>query len=542
MESLLFTEYFPVMVRTNVMGMSAGLSGEGIPAASRLVLYLKKKNPAYVERLEKIKEEARHFAELPEPEFNALVLQARTFSLAPGRRSSPFTTTTPTSTTSTDTFSINNSSSMSGPQHSNNCHSGSWSGSTLATLADDTSLEQNGIAGDDGCCPMGAEKQFGMDSSKPFSAVRSYGKRPVTNHFAPHQQKQHHIYTQSSPKHEGWDPVRRNCSSPLTVCHELGARKASREYVDHDDVRLDLDPVSTLSADEDSGLPRSSSSHKASSSCLSDNSQDDEDSINYYAGSDRYCHEQDGDDEERQSLLHGRRNSVTAERPRERSLVRVSATCPNPPHDEEIALNTSTGSSEYVESPRSDTENKADNSSCPKSFQMDTLAFRETPHPADRRSPTPMDIHGRLYGNLNHRHHGQFWHYDNSNCDEDESYSRSYDSQRGASGGSTTATTTTGGTSTPASFAVPSQVDVKIPFLGPGLASPAKGRDSAFFSNNMLPEFAKANTLKGRSKVRFSPASNTYVRNTIKPTPTGQETRRPVLDGLPSLAEDSLLS
>ncbi|RUS80684.1 hypothetical protein EGW08_011550, partial [Elysia chlorotica] len=371
----------------------------------------------------------------------------------------------------------------------------------------------------------------------------SYGKRPVTNHFAPQQQQQqqqhHHIFTSHSssslPKHEIYESGRRNCSSPLTT---LG--KAD------DDVRLDLDldPLS-YSADEDSGLPRSSSSHKASSDDFVSNhhsqdeddidvdDDDDDDGMSFFVrrsgSNNRYSSEQDGDEEERQSLLHGARKKGGREdqRTRERSLVRVRATCPNPPFDEEeLPHNTSTGSSEYVESPRSDDAEETGSGDAysskskpkPKSYQMDTIAYRETPHPTtaadadpDRMSPTPLDIHNRLYGNRNHRHDGQFWHYDNSNCDEDEGYSNSrssYDSpsHRGASGGSGTNTNSTiSSTSTSASFAVPTQVDAKIPFLGSGLAPSAMVCDSSKFSNHLQRGWsasakAKAKTLKGRSK------------------------------------------
>ncbi|GFS14122.1 hypothetical protein ElyMa_006737600 [Elysia marginata] len=487
-------------------------------------------NHAHNLKLEKIKEEARHFAELPEAEFNALVLQARTFSLAPGRRSSPFTTTT--------TGSIN-SNSMSGPQHSGS----GWSVSKLPTLADDTLLEHNGVedvTGGDECCYMASPERHGVlgTDSRKSASVYACGKRTVTNHFAPQQQSKH-TFTASSPKQEGYDPVRYSDSSPAdgSGCFTLGkdksygpdSGKGVHSYVDHEDVKLNLDRVLTSSADEDSGLPPSSSSHKASSdglinSLLSDDSQDSD--------------EEEGDEEERQSLLHGGIKSARAgsgnshRRPRERSLVRVTATYPNPPYDEEVALNTSTGSSEYVESPRSDAEENADGSSYSKSgvhggVEMDILSYKETPHPAERRSPTSESIHELLFSKRNNRRlNKEVWDYsenskrneqdDEDDDDEDDddddfsrgSYHRSYDSQRGAWGGSGIVSTASGATSTSASFAVPTQVDAKIPFLGPSSASSAMMYGSAQYSYNLQPDLGsgaarKAKTKKGRSKGEY---------------------------------------
>ncbi|GFO43232.1 hypothetical protein PoB_006973700 [Plakobranchus ocellatus] len=487
--------------------------------------------------LEKIKEEARHFAELPETEFNALVLQARTFSLAPGRRSFPIPYNS-------------SSSSMSGPQkhhqHTNNSNStGGWSASDLGTLADDTLRDQNGLV----------EVTIGDNGAILTPPSMRHGGCGIGDALQQQQRPHQSTFTSSSPKHGAYDPGRYcGSSSPITSsarCVVRGDKEFGTDIrlVDHDDYKLDLDPATTSSADEDSGLPRSSSSHKASSdgpynSFLSDESQDgdehdDNSSIfNHRAVDGEEEEEEVGNEEERQSLLRGGRKSRKAygdcnERPRERSLVRVTATYPNPPYDEEVGLNTSTGSSEYVESPRSDdldVDEKAGAYSniSSKSYdkygemEMDVIAFRETPHATGRRSPSPstsLNVHKHLYANQ--RLEGEVWDYsensrrceDDNRMDDDDFHQSSrpegirYDNYHRGRG------TASGGMSTSTPFAASTQVDAKIPFLGHTAASSAMAYSSAQYSYNLQPDLGassaavasrKAKTRKGRSKGKYS--------------------------------------
>ena len=437
------------------------------------------------------------------------MLQARTFSLAPGRRSSPISPYTSTDSGSTGVGV------MSGPQHgTNNRSGGGWNSAALQTLADDT-LEQNGV-----------EDWAGAGSATRHAGGLSRGGT-VTNHFAPRKHQQHHALT-SSPKHTGYDPARYKENSPHTGSGCFMPRKDKTTGLSTGDtgrgfteeVKLDLDYVLTSSADEDSGFPRSSSSHKASSdshfnSLPSDESQDDEDSFNH-RGSDRYSDGEEGDEEERQSLLRGGKKSGKiansldgTRRPRERSLVRVRPTQPDPDYDEEeLALNTSTGSSEYVESPRSDISSSSSKPyGVPRDVEMQTRSYSETPHPAGRRSPPPVNIHNQLYSKNRNRSRAEVWDYsensrqrddDNDEDDEDDGFSsschRPYENQRGS----------TGNTSVSSPFPKPSQVDERVPFLGPGPPSSAMALGSAQYSYNMhelgTGAARKAKGKKGRSK------------------------------------------